>query len=228
MKSYDVIIIGGGPSGLVTGMTTKKLYPNKSVLIITQEQKGLVPCGIPYIFHDLESVEQDEMGLNPFLDVSGEINYAKVLGVDLKKKRVFVFSDEKIKEINTHIENIKKILFYNADLSTIGYTPNLIIKAGISTNLTDLKTAIQTYEKTTLLSNQIGKGKKQAWAVVIVSHISEKKNIEKGNQKKNTETQVEKKRSPQKSKPVSEWYQLSGRNQIRIVPGQKYDGCAGR
>jgi len=90
MKSYDVIIIGGGPSGLVTGLTAKKLYPEKSILIITQEQKGLVPCGIPYIFHDLESVEQDEMGLNPFLDAGGEIIYAKVKSVDIKKNRVFM------------------------------------------------------------------------------------------------------------------------------------------
>ena len=61
MKTYDVIIIGGGPSGLVMGLTTIKLYPEKSVLIITEEKKGLVPCGIPYIFHDLGSVEKDEM-----------------------------------------------------------------------------------------------------------------------------------------------------------------------
>jgi hypothetical protein len=53
-------------SGLVTGLTAQKIYPEKSILIITEEEKGLVPCGIPYIFHDLDSVEQDEMGLNPF------------------------------------------------------------------------------------------------------------------------------------------------------------------
>ena len=93
MKSYDVIIIGGGQSGLVTGLTAKKLYPDKSILIITEEQKGLVPCGIPYIFHDLESVEQDEMGLNPFLDAGGEIIYARVKSVDTKKKKVLISSE---------------------------------------------------------------------------------------------------------------------------------------
>jgi NADPH-dependent 2,4-dienoyl-CoA reductase/sulfur reductase-like enzyme len=90
VKFYDVIIIGGGPSGLVTGITAKKLYPEKSILIITEEEKGLVPCGIPYIFHDLESVEQDEMGFNSFLEAGGEIIYTQVKSVDTRKKRVFM------------------------------------------------------------------------------------------------------------------------------------------
>jgi len=90
MKTYDVIIIGGGPSGLVTGLTAKKLYPDKSILIITEEKRGLVPCGIPYIFHDLESVEKDEMGLNPFIEAGGKIVYAQVKSVDTRTKRVFM------------------------------------------------------------------------------------------------------------------------------------------
>ena len=78
---------------MVTGLTAKNLYPEKSILIITEEKKGLVPCGIPYIFHDLESVEQDEMGLNPFLNAGGEIIYARVKSVNTKKKRVFMSSE---------------------------------------------------------------------------------------------------------------------------------------
>ena len=94
MKSYNVIIIGGGPSGLVAGTTTKKLYPDKSVLIITEEKRGLVPCGIPYIFHDLSSVEKDEMGLNPFLDAGGEVIYSQVISVDINTKRIFLGSGQ--------------------------------------------------------------------------------------------------------------------------------------
>ncbi len=53
MKSYDVIIIGGGPAAIVTGLTIKKFFKDKSVLMIKEEADGLVPCGIPYIFYHL-------------------------------------------------------------------------------------------------------------------------------------------------------------------------------
>jgi len=73
MKKYDVIIIGGGPSGIVTGVTAKKKHPEKSFLMIKKEEKGLVPCGIPYIFHDLESIDQNQMSPKPFVDAGGEV-----------------------------------------------------------------------------------------------------------------------------------------------------------
>ena len=44
MKSYDVIIIGAGPSGIITGVTAKMRNPEKSFLMIREEEKGLVPC----------------------------------------------------------------------------------------------------------------------------------------------------------------------------------------
>ncbi len=47
MKIYDVIIIGAGPSGIVVGITTKKQNLEKSMLMIKEEEKGLVTCGIP-------------------------------------------------------------------------------------------------------------------------------------------------------------------------------------
>ena len=51
MKQYDVIIIGGGPAAIVTGITIKKFFTGKTVLMIKEKSEGLVPCGIPYIFH---------------------------------------------------------------------------------------------------------------------------------------------------------------------------------
>ena len=71
MKTYDVIIIGAGPSGIVAGVTAKKQNPEKSMLMIKEEEKGLVPCGIPYIFHDLNDVDKNVMGTKPFIDLGG-------------------------------------------------------------------------------------------------------------------------------------------------------------
>jgi NADH oxidase (H2O2-forming) len=88
MKHYDVIIIGSGPSGIITGVTAKKQHPSKSFLMLMEEKKGLVPCGIPYIFHDIGSVDKNVMGPKPFLDIGGEALVDKVEKIDIKSKTV--------------------------------------------------------------------------------------------------------------------------------------------
>ena len=91
MKTYDVIIIGGGPAGIVTGVTIKKCCKEKSVLIIKEEAEGLVPCGIPYIFHLLEKdLEKNKMGSKPFIELGGEVIINNVIKVDKVNKLVKV------------------------------------------------------------------------------------------------------------------------------------------
>jgi len=84
LKYFDVIIIGGGPSGLITGVTGKKQNPDKSFLIIKKEEKGLVPCGIPYIFHDLKDISQNATNSDPFIKAGGEILIDSVINIDLE------------------------------------------------------------------------------------------------------------------------------------------------
>src|SRR6056297_1455498 len=88
MKNYDVIIIGGGPSGIITGVTGIKQNPGKSFLMIKEEEKGLIPCGIPYVFHDLEDVSKNAMGPKPFIAAGGEVLVDTVGTIDLENKTV--------------------------------------------------------------------------------------------------------------------------------------------
>lgn len=88
MSSYDVIIIGGGPSAIITGLTGKKQNPAKSFLMIKEEEKGLVPCGIPYIFHDLGDVSKNIMGPAPFVAAGGEVLVDTVTEVNIQNKTV--------------------------------------------------------------------------------------------------------------------------------------------
>ncbi len=88
MKQFDVIIIGAGPAGIITGVTAKKAHPEKTMLMFKEEEKGLVPCGIPYIFHKLNSVEKNLMGPKPFIDLGGVVETDPVTDLNLEKRSV--------------------------------------------------------------------------------------------------------------------------------------------
>lgn len=95
MKTYDVIIIGGGPAAIVTGITVRKFFKDKSVLIIKEEAEGIVPCGIPYIFHLLgNDAGKNKMGPKPFVDLGGEVIISTATKVDKTKKEVTVKTGE--------------------------------------------------------------------------------------------------------------------------------------
>ncbi len=85
---YDVVIIGGGPAGMVTAATAKKFYPDKTVAIIKKEKITMVPCGIPYIFRTLGSVDANVMSTKPVEDAGVEIIVDEVVDIDLNSKVV--------------------------------------------------------------------------------------------------------------------------------------------
>ena len=95
MKNYDVIIIGAGPAGIITGVTAKKAHPDKSILMFKEEEKGLVPCGIPYIFHKLNSVDKNMTGPQPFINLGGEVQTDTVTDINLKERLVQTKSGQK-------------------------------------------------------------------------------------------------------------------------------------
>jgi NADH oxidase (H2O2-forming) len=46
----DILVLGGGPSALVTVSTALENFPDKKITVVKEDEKALVPCGIPYIF----------------------------------------------------------------------------------------------------------------------------------------------------------------------------------
>lgn len=65
MNKTDILIIGGGPAGLVTAVTARRHNPDKKITLIRQEKKSVIPCGIPYIFSRLDSIDKDIMPDKP-------------------------------------------------------------------------------------------------------------------------------------------------------------------
>ncbi|MFO7895899.1 MAG: FAD-dependent oxidoreductase [Candidatus Cloacimonadales bacterium] len=96
MKKYDVVIIGGGPSGIIVGVTGKKQNPEKSFLMITEKKQGLVPCGIPYLFHDLDDVKKNQMGPKGFVDAGGDLLIDRVEKLDPARKIIQTAAGETV------------------------------------------------------------------------------------------------------------------------------------
>lgn len=59
MENTDILILGGGPAGMVVAGTARTYYPDKRITLVRDVQQAVVPCGIPYIFRRLGSVEKN-------------------------------------------------------------------------------------------------------------------------------------------------------------------------
>ncbi|MEO2152560.1 MAG: FAD/NAD(P)-binding oxidoreductase, partial [Thermococcus sp.] len=94
---YDVVIIGASAGGITTAISAKKFYPDRSVLVIKKEKVGMIPCGIPYIFGTLKSVDDDILPVEKFLEPLGvDILTDEVIDIDPKRKVVRTKSGKEI------------------------------------------------------------------------------------------------------------------------------------
>jgi len=96
MKTYDVVIIGGNPAGGTAAGAAKKLNKGKSVLVIRKEPDALVPCGIPYTFGTLDSVEDDIKPIAPAKKAGIEFLIDEVVAVDTEAKKLTLKESEEV------------------------------------------------------------------------------------------------------------------------------------
>jgi len=85
-RKTDILIIGAGPAGIVCVMTARKYYPGKKIIVMKNIKKGVVPCGIPYMFASLENPDENKLETN-VLEENGIkviINQAKKINRDKK------------------------------------------------------------------------------------------------------------------------------------------------
>lgn len=85
----DVLVLGG-LSGVVAGISCRRHYPDKKVVLVRKEGTVLVPCGIPYIYGTVGGPENNVMpdGLLERNDI--ELVKGEAIEVDRAKKMVFL------------------------------------------------------------------------------------------------------------------------------------------
>ena len=79
----DVVIVGGGPAGVITALTAKSVYPNKSVCVVKDVKDGVIPCAIPYMMYTLSDPEQNRAGNKPLEAAGIDIIVGKAVSIDL-------------------------------------------------------------------------------------------------------------------------------------------------
>jgi NADPH-dependent 2,4-dienoyl-CoA reductase/sulfur reductase-like enzyme len=94
----DVLVIGSSAAGLVAATTAKRIYADKKVMVITQQPKTLIPCGIPYVFGSVGSTANNILPAEKMFAASGiEVIYDDVVEIDRDNKKVKVGKGEEIK-----------------------------------------------------------------------------------------------------------------------------------
>ncbi len=111
MRKVDVLIIGGGPAGIVTALTGKSYYPAHSFMIVRREKEVLIPCAIPYIFSSLRSLDENKIPDTVLQKNDIEVLIDSVTSVDLKEKKAVTDSGEEIK--------FKKLVFATGSLPKV-------------------------------------------------------------------------------------------------------------
>jgi len=81
--------------------------------------------------------------------------------------------------INFYDQQINYLVDFDIDVSDIGESEYLLIKAGRTSDLSNLKVEIDKLDNATIYSKQFNSGKNREWAVLIVTHISGREKIEK-------------------------------------------------
>jgi len=105
------------------------------------------------------------------------------------EQRVKEFDEQKGK-INLDIQQVSYLEDFELDISDIGESEYVIVKAGKTSDLPAFESEIRDLDKITLYSKHFGSGKKIEWAIVIATHISEKEKIEKICREKITEFDI--------------------------------------
>jgi len=84
----NVIVVGGGPAGIVASLTAKKYYPEKEILLIRKVKNSVIPCGIPYMVASLKNPEDNKLGYAPLEKNGIETMVDEVIEIDRKNKKI--------------------------------------------------------------------------------------------------------------------------------------------
>ena len=94
-KEADILVLGGGPAGVISAVTAKRYYPDKKILLMKNVANGAIPCGIPYMFSSLKNPDENKLGNAPLEKNNIELVIDEAIDIDSSGKEVAGKSGEK-------------------------------------------------------------------------------------------------------------------------------------
>ncbi len=147
-KRTDILVVGGGPAGLISAITAKQFYPDKNVLLLKSIEHGCIPCGIPYMLSSLKDPEDNKMGNAPLEKNGVEFATEEVTKIDREKREVLTASNN--------------IYCYERLVLAVGSSPIVPALPGIN------KQGVYPIHKDMVYLNKFVQNIKQAKSVLIV------------------------------------------------------------
>lgn len=95
-STYDILIIGGGPAGLVSAVTANRYYPDKKIALVKNINNGCIPCGIPYMFSSLKDPNENKMGMAPLEKIGADVISKEAVSIDRAAKKVKLIDESEI------------------------------------------------------------------------------------------------------------------------------------
>ncbi|MGF3554862.1 MAG: V-type ATP synthase subunit I [Thermoplasmatota archaeon] len=120
-----------------------------------------------------------------FLDSNKLLDEIEKNILELENKKIEL--DEKLEKIKFDIDQLNFLKDFEFDISHIGVSNYLIVKAGKTNDIDTLKNEIDKIDNALIFYKQFVINKKPEWAVLIAAYISEKEKIEKISHEKITE-----------------------------------------
>ena len=116
MRKTDVVVLGG-LSGITAGLSCRRHYPEKEVVLIRKEGTVLVPCGIPYIFGTVGGPENNVIP-DGLLEKNGiDLITDEALSLDRENRIISLKSQESIQ--------YEKLVFATGSLPLIPPIPGV-------------------------------------------------------------------------------------------------------
>jgi len=93
-KKTDILILGAGPAGMISAVTAHRYYPDRKILMLKSVEKGVIPCGIPYMFSSLKNPDENKLGTAPLEEKGVEVVVGEAISIDRKEKVVKTLTGE--------------------------------------------------------------------------------------------------------------------------------------